>query len=114
MDETLKTEITKIALGYGLQYKISNMRMETYLAPEYGQLKKRHPELHYEEFIEELTKAREQARKGAGGASAKELNRTLLSALRKVEKRTTLRAEWSSGDTTERFFDYVLKKTVKN
>jgi hypothetical protein len=47
------------------------------------------------------------------GASAKELNRTLLSALRKVEKRTTLRAEWTSGDTTERFFDYVLKKTIK-
>ena len=48
------------------------------------------------------------------GASAKELNRTLLSALRKVEKRTTLRAEWTSGDTTERFFDYVLKKTFRN
>jgi len=47
------------------------------------------------------------------GASAKELNRTLLSALRKVEKRMTLRAEWTSGDTTERFFDYVLKKTIK-
>ena len=47
------------------------------------------------------------------GASAKELNRTLLSALRKVNKRTTLRAEWTSGDTTERFFDYVLKKTIK-
>jgi len=47
------------------------------------------------------------------GASAKELNRTLLSALRKVEKRTTLRAEWTSGDTTERYFDYVLKKTIK-
>jgi len=47
------------------------------------------------------------------GASAKELNRTLLSALRKVEKRTTLRAEWTCGDTTERFFDYVLKKTIK-
>ena len=47
------------------------------------------------------------------GASAKELNRTLLSALRNVEKRTTLRAEWTSGDTTERFFDYVLKKTIK-
>ncbi len=47
------------------------------------------------------------------GASAKELNRTLLSALRKVEKRTTLRAEWASGDTTERFFDYVIKKTIK-
>ena len=49
------------------------------------------------------------------GASAKDLNRTLLSALRKVEKRTTLRAEWTSDDgTSERFFDYVLKKTVKN
>ncbi len=47
------------------------------------------------------------------GASAKELNRTLLSALRKAEKRTTLRAQWSSGDSTERFFDYVLKKTIK-
>jgi len=45
------------------------------------------------------------------GTSAKELNRTLLSALRKVEKRTTLRAEWTSGNTTERYFDYVLKKT---
>jgi hypothetical protein len=48
------------------------------------------------------------------GASAKELNRTLLSALRKVEKRTMLRSEWSCGDTTERYFDYVLKKTTKN
>lgn len=27
---------------------------------------------------------------------------------------TTLRAEWSSDDgTTERFFDYALKKTIK-
>lgn len=49
------------------------------------------------------------------GASAKELNRALLSALRKVEKRTTLRSEWTSADgVTQRFFDYVLKKTVKN
>jgi hypothetical protein len=47
------------------------------------------------------------------GASAKELNRPLLSAMRKVEKRTTLRAEWTWGDTTERYFDYVLKKTIK-
>ncbi len=37
----------------------------------------------------------------------------LLSALRKVEKRMTPRAEWSSGDTTERYIDYVLKKTIK-
>jgi ATP-dependent Clp protease adapter protein ClpS len=36
-------------------------------------------------------------------------------ALRKVEKKTTLRAEWTSDDnTTENFFDYVLKKTTKN
>ena len=49
------------------------------------------------------------------GASARELNRTFLSALRKVEKRTTLRAEWTSGDgTSERFFDYALKTTIKN
>ena len=49
------------------------------------------------------------------GASARELNRTFLSALRKVEKRTTLRSEWTSDDgTTERYFDYVLKKTIKN
>jgi len=49
------------------------------------------------------------------GASARELNRTLLSAMRKVNKRTTLRAEWTSDERiTEKFFDYVLKKTIKN
>jgi hypothetical protein len=48
------------------------------------------------------------------GQSAKELNRSLLSALRRVEKKTRLRAEWTSDDgTTQRFFDYVLKKTIK-
>jgi len=48
------------------------------------------------------------------GESAKDLNRSLLSALRRVEKRTRLRAEWTSVDgTTERYFDYVLKKTTK-
>jgi hypothetical protein len=47
------------------------------------------------------------------GASARELNRTLLSALRQADKRTTLRAEWTADGTTERFFDYVLKKTLK-
>ena|SRR5487761_1161607 len=48
------------------------------------------------------------------GSSAKELNRSLLSTLRRVEKRTTLRAEWtSSDDITQRFFDYVLKKTFR-
>jgi len=49
------------------------------------------------------------------GASARELNRTFLSALRKVEKRTTLRAEWNcDGGISERFVDYALKKTTKN
>jgi len=49
------------------------------------------------------------------GAGARELNRALLSCLRRVEKRTTLRAEWTSSENvTEKFFDYALKKTVKN
>jgi hypothetical protein len=48
-------------------------------------------------------------------ADARKLNRSLLSALRKVEKKTRLRAEWTSDDgTTQIFFDYVLKKTIKN
>jgi len=48
------------------------------------------------------------------GGSAKELNRSLLSELRRAEKKTRLRAEWTSDNgTTERFFDYVLKKTSK-
>jgi len=49
------------------------------------------------------------------GSNARELNRSLLSALRRAEKKTRLRAEWTSDDgTTLRFFDYVLKKTSKN
>ena len=49
------------------------------------------------------------------GAGAKELNRTLLSALRRVQRKTTLRAEWTSSDnTTDSFFDYVLKKTTRD
>jgi len=45
------------------------------------------------------------------GEDAKELNRSLLSELRRAERRTRLRAEWTSDGTTERFFDYVLKKS---
>jgi len=34
--------------------------------------------------------------------------------LRRLEKRTTLRTEWTSDDgTSERFVDYVLKKIIK-
>lgn len=47
------------------------------------------------------------------GESARELNRTLLSALRRVERKTRLRPEWKSGGTTERFFDYVPKGSRK-
>ena len=47
------------------------------------------------------------------GVSARDLNRTLLTELRRVEKRTRLRAEWTCGDTVERFFDYVPKGTHK-
>ncbi len=45
------------------------------------------------------------------GEAARELNRTLLAALRRVERKTRLRAEWTFGSTTERFFDYVPKGT---
>jgi hypothetical protein len=47
------------------------------------------------------------------GERAQALNRTLLSALRRVERRTTRRAEWTSaGTTVERFFDYVSLRVV--
>jgi len=44
------------------------------------------------------------------GNNARDLNRTFLSALRRAEKKTTLRAEWTHDKTTERFFDYVPKR----
>ena len=48
------------------------------------------------------------------GASAKELNRALLSALRRAERKTRLRAQWTSAEgITEHYFDYVLKKTTR-
>ncbi len=43
------------------------------------------------------------------GRSARELNRMLLSEMRRVEKKTRLRAEWTSDKITESFFDYVPK-----
>ena len=48
------------------------------------------------------------------GEDAKELNRSLLSELRRAERRTRMRAKWTSGETTEHFFDYVLKKSATN
>ena len=41
------------------------------------------------------------------GTSARDLNRLLLSAVRRIDRRATLRAEWTTAGITERFFDYV-------
>jgi hypothetical protein len=46
------------------------------------------------------------------GDTAKDLNRNLLSSLRRVTRKTVLRAEWKSEGKTERFFDYVSKGTT--
>ena len=43
------------------------------------------------------------------GDDARDVNRRLLSALRRVERRTRLRAEWTADGVTYRFFDYSLK-----
>jgi hypothetical protein len=43
------------------------------------------------------------------GETARDLNRSLLTELRRVERKTRLRAEWTVGGVTERFFDYVPK-----
>ncbi len=47
------------------------------------------------------------------GKTAKDLNRTLLSALRRVERKTVLRTKWKSGGKMERFFDYADKGLKK-
>jgi hypothetical protein len=47
------------------------------------------------------------------GTSARALNRSLLSALRRAERRTRLRAAWHSGDMIERFFDYLPKGKLR-
>jgi hypothetical protein len=68
MTEMVKTEIRELALGYDLKYGINPHLMGTYLTPAYLQLRRRHSELHFVEFIEELVRVREQARKRAAEA----------------------------------------------
>ena len=46
---------------------------------------------------------------GALVAECFALNRTLLAQLRRVERKTRLRAEWTHAGLTERFFHYVPK-----
>ena len=45
------------------------------------------------------------------GTSARDLNRMLLSALRKIDRRATMHAAWTSEGTTEHFFDYTARGT---
>jgi hypothetical protein len=45
------------------------------------------------------------------GTDARDVNRRLLSALRRAEKKTRLRAEWMADGYVHRFFDYVPKST---
>ena len=47
------------------------------------------------------------------GESTRDLNRMLLTEMRKAEKKTRIRSEWTYEDTTEKFFDYALKQTKK-
>ena len=47
------------------------------------------------------------------GESSRDLNRMLLSEMRKVEKKTRLRAEWTADCVCDKFFDYALKATRK-
>jgi hypothetical protein len=63
----------------------------------------------FPDAVVETTETGLRVRVQIEGESARELNRAVLTALRRVERRTTLRAEWTSGTTVERFFDYVPK-----
>lgn len=47
------------------------------------------------------------------GENARDLNRMILTELRRVEKKTRIRSEWTSEDMVENFFDYSLKQTKK-
>jgi hypothetical protein len=45
------------------------------------------------------------------GACARDLNRMLLSALRRIDRRATLHAAWTCEGTTEHSFDYTARGT---
>lgn len=51
---------------------------------------------------------------GREASTAREANRELLNQLRRTVKKTRLWAQWTHGDTTERFFDYALQGTVRD
>jgi hypothetical protein len=62
-----------------------------------GRLSKTNDRLHVEAVMD--------------GESARELNRLILSALRRVARRTQMRSTWTGDGITYRFFDYALKST---
>ncbi len=45
------------------------------------------------------------------GSSARDLNRMFVSELRRAEKKTRIRSEWTCEGTAEKFFDYALRQT---
>ena len=69
MEPKLSNGIKEVALGYGLEYKISDRRMREYLAPTYLILRHNHPELRFTAFISEVVKVRAEERKKRGPAS---------------------------------------------
>jgi len=62
VESGLRSEIATVALAYDLRFKITNELMETYLSPTYFDLRQRHPELCFTEFVEELVKVRAEER----------------------------------------------------
>ncbi len=52
--------------------------------------------------------------KAMPGGSSMELNYSILSALRKVGIRVSMRAEWTHEGTTERFIDYAPRVILKD
>jgi hypothetical protein len=63
IESGLRNEIARAALAYDLRFKITSELMETYLTPTYFELRQRHPELCFTEFVEELVKVRAAERK---------------------------------------------------
>lgn len=51
---------------------------------------------------------------GREAPSARAANRDLLNQLRRAVKKTQLWAQWTHGDTTERFSDFSPKKTTRD
>ena len=45
------------------------------------------------------------------GTSNRDLNRMRLSAFRRIDRRATMHAAWTSKGTTQRFFDYTARET---